>query len=108
MVIQRATVLNWLLSARVMNSRVYCDRGALDRALACTSHDLPARGRPVTVRNQVLQEMLDQIRAGRVTTAELAKMKQETLAKVYRADRKVCKLARKMALSEAARLAVLK
>jgi acyl-CoA reductase-like NAD-dependent aldehyde dehydrogenase len=102
--VQRATVLNWLLSTRVMASRDYCDRTALDRALAAAGHTLPTRGRPANARDRVLQKMLDDLRGGRRTVGELSKMKQQTLAADYGASRKVCNVARKMALSEATRL----
>jgi hypothetical protein len=106
--IQRAAVLNWLLAARVMASRDYCDLAALDRALAASGRTLPAPGRPANARDRVLQKMLEELRAWRLTPAKLSKMKQETLAQDYGASRKVCEVARRMALSEAVRLAALK
>jgi hypothetical protein len=91
-----------------MDSREHCDLAVLDRALAAGRTLLPARGRPASARDRVLQQMLDGMRVGRLTAAALSAQKQEVLADEYGASRKVCEVARKMALSEAARLASLK
>lgn len=101
LVIQRATVLDWIFSARVMTTLNHCDQTALQRALG---RYRPATvGAPPRVRYQLITRMLEDIRSGKTTAVKLEMLKEEALAEAYGASRKACKAARADALAEAKR-----
>jgi hypothetical protein len=103
LVVQRATVLDWIFSARVMRSTSHCDMAALDRALARYRPAKVAQGAPPRLRYRLITQMLDDIRAGKWTVEQLEKMKQEAVAEAYGASRKACNPARIAAIAEAKR-----
>jgi hypothetical protein len=101
LVIQRATVLDWIFSARVMTTASHCDQATLQRALG---RYRPATvGAPPRVRYRLITQMLDDIRSGKTTAGKLEMLKEEALAEEYGASRKACKAARDDALAEARR-----
>jgi hypothetical protein len=100
LVVQRATVLDWIFSARVMTSLNHCDQAALDRVLARYRPAKAGKGAPPRVRYRLITQMLEDIRSGKRTADELNAMKEETIAEVYGASRKACKAARIDALAE--------
>lgn len=100
--IQRATVLDWLFSARVMSSRNNCDPAKLEQVLThIRKGSERRRRRPPVDRIAVAQKMLAEIRTGAVTIEDLDKMKQQALKDEYGKARKTCVEARKIALAEA-------
>jgi hypothetical protein len=103
MLVQRATVFDWIRAARVLFDLDHCDAAALDKKLVRARHQKNAVGAPAVVRQRVLRQMLDDLRSGRISAAKLQGMKQETMEKDYDASRKVCKEARDNALAEAER-----
>ena len=102
--IQRATVLDWIFSARVLTSRNKCDRAQLDRAIAKSEPIASNRGAPKSVQLRVIHDMQADLRSGAATRELLAAMKPLAMQMRYRASRKTCLNARQAALSEAARL----
>jgi hypothetical protein len=103
LVVQRATVLDWIFSARVMTSVNHCDQVALDRALARYRPAKAGKGAPPRVRHRLITQMLEDIHTGRRTADALDSLKEEAIAEVYGASRKACKAARMDALAEARR-----
>jgi hypothetical protein len=103
LVVQRATVLDWIFSARVMTSLNHCDQTALDRVLARYRPAKAGKGAPPRVRYRLITQMLEDIRSGKRTADKLNAMKEEAIAEVYGASRKACKAARIDALAEARR-----
>ena len=103
LVVQRATVLDWIFSARVMTTLNHCDQVALDRALARYRPTKAGKGAPPRVRLRLITQMLVDIRSGKRTADALDALKEEALAEVYGASRKACKTARIEALAEAKR-----
>jgi hypothetical protein len=101
--IQRATVLDWIYSARVMIGRNLCEAATLNRKLTSSKRTKPGRGRPAALRQRLIRQMVDDIRNGIISAAALKKLKEEALADRYRASRKACVPARTDALSEAER-----
>lgn len=103
--LQRATVLDWVYSARIMIGRNYCDVAAVKRALAekRSMSAKPARGRPPDVRLILMRKMLENIRTGTISAVALEKLKDESLAAEYGASCRACKAARTHALAEARR-----
>jgi hypothetical protein len=101
LVIQRATVLDWIFSAHVMTTINHCDQTALQRALG---RYRPATvGAPPRVRYRLIARMLEDIHSGKTTAVKLEMLKQEALKEAYGASRKACKAARADALAEARR-----
>jgi hypothetical protein len=103
LVVQRATVLDWIFSARVMTTLNHCDQAALDRTLARYRPAKAGKGAPPRVRYQLITRMLEDIRSGKRTADELEALKQEAMAEEYGASRRACKAARIAALDEAKR-----
>jgi hypothetical protein len=103
LVVQRATVLDWIFSARVMTSVNHCDQVALDRAIARYRPAKAGKGAPPRVRHRLITQMLEDIRTGRRTADALDALKEEAIAEVYGASRKACKAARMDVLAEARR-----
>jgi hypothetical protein len=103
LVVQRATVLDWIFSARVMTTLNHCDQAALDRALARYRPAKAGKGAPPRVRYRLINQMLEDIRTGKRTADALDALKEEAIAKEYGASRKACKVARIAALAEAKR-----
>jgi hypothetical protein len=103
LVVQRATVLDWIFSARVMTSLNHCDQVALDRVLARYRPAKAGKGAPPRVRHRLINQMLEDIRTGKTTVDALEGLKEEAIADVYGASRKACKAARIDAVAEAKR-----
>ncbi len=103
LVVQRATVLDWIFSARVMTTLNHCDQGALDRALARYRPAKASKGAPPRVRYRLITQMLEDMRSGKRTADALEALKEEAVAEVYGASRKACKAALFDALAEARR-----
>jgi hypothetical protein len=101
LVIQRATVLDWIFSARVMTTPHHCDQTTLQRVLG---RYRPSKvGAPTRVRYRLVTRMLADIHSGKTTAAKLEVLKEEALAAAYGASRNACRPARTEALAEARR-----
>jgi hypothetical protein len=104
MLLQRATVLDWILAAKVLTSRDTYDEPKLKAALAKAKPAAQRGGAPQTARAEVVRTMLSDIYSRRLTSDELAAMPPKVLARRYKHHLVTCVKARKMALAEAARL----
>jgi hypothetical protein len=107
MLVQRATVLDWVRAARVMTSQFECDAGTLERKLSNIKSEKNPVGAPPVVRERIKRQMLHDLRSAKFSTAELKKIKQDALHAEYGASRKVCAEARIEALAEAERQGLL-
>jgi hypothetical protein len=103
MLVQRATVFDWIRVARVLLDLDHCDPNTLDKKLMQARRQKNPVGAPAVVRQRVFRQMLDDLRSGRISAAKLQGLKQETMQQDYGAVRKVCREARAEALAEAER-----
>jgi hypothetical protein len=103
MLVQRATVFDWIRAARVLFDLYHCDATALDKKLTQARRQKNPVGSPAVVRQRVARQMLENLRSGKVSPVSLKEMKQEIMEQDYGASRKVCKVARIDALAEAQR-----
>jgi ribosomal protein L21 len=103
MLVQRATVFDWIRAARVLFDLNHCDAAALDKKLMQARRQKNPVGAPAVARQRVIRQMLDNLRSGKVSATSLKEMKQEIMEQDYGASRKVCKVARIDALAEAQR-----
>lgn len=103
LVVQRATVLDWIFSARVMTSPNHCDPAAIDRALSRYRPTKAGVGAPPRVRHRVITSMLHDIHTGKMTLDSLEGLKEEALADMYGASRRTCKEALIFVKAEAKR-----
>jgi hypothetical protein len=101
MLVQRATVFDWIRAARVLlDLNYYCDATALDKKLMQARHQKNPVGAPAVVRERVARQMREALRAGGLSVAQFEKLKQEAMQQQFGAGRKACVAARKDILAE--------
>jgi hypothetical protein len=111
MVIQRATVLDWIFAAKVgrgglLTFELRCDPVLLDRLVARARGGRIGRGAPPLAQLRVIRAMLADLHSGATTPERLRREKELALSKLYGASRSACKKARLAALSEWRRTAL--
>jgi hypothetical protein len=100
MLVQRATVFDWIRAARVLLDLNYCDATALDKKLMQARHQKNPVGAPAVVRERVARQMREALRAGGLSIAQFEKLKHEAMQQQFGASRKACVAARKAVLAE--------
>lgn len=101
MLVQRATVFDWLRVARVMvDGMMHCDPASLEKQLQKSKRQKNPVGAPAVVRERVVRQMREAVRSGQLSLKELETLKEEALRQQFRASRRVCVAARQIIRAE--------
>lgn len=100
MLLQRASVLDWIRASRVMVDVWHCDPISLEKQLKRSRHQKNPVGAPPVVRERVARQMREAVQAKQLTPNQLRLMKEESMQEQFGATRRVCKEARKIVLTE--------